>query len=518
MTENEQARHHFVWLADEAARCLGDWAIAAGIDRDTLAVDEGFRWIFALFALTLTGRLATKPRKHYIHPTAIHASRLRSLGKVTEAEIEAAEQFGYYAEARRPLAEHLADFRGFLQAKGRTEQHVNQTTRQIEAIAKACKAEQIAALTRAAVQTAIGEMRDAGKSLRTCNSYLAAVKSFVRWLWKEKRTPDNALAGLSKYNEETDRRHERRELSEDELRWLLVTTEAEGKLNFKMDAETRTMAYRVALGSGFRTNELRTLTPASFHLNADPPTVTAAAAYSKRRRKDVQPIPEGLAERLQPWLANRPRDEQLFRLPHNTSKMFQRDLAAARAAWITEAEEDPEEQERRTESDFLKYQDAAGRYADFYATRHTYIRGIVAGGASVKTAQELARHSTPVLTIGRYSHARLHDLTGALEALPDLQPEDRPEDTTQIQRATGTDSLLPANRQWQAGETGRETAETDQSGGRDEGDAEEPKTIVFPGKEQETRRKRKWSGPGSNRRHTDFQSVALPTELPNHQL
>ena len=25
---------------------------------------------------------------------------------------------------------------------------------------------------------------------------------------------------------------------------------------------------------------------------------------------------------------------------------------------------------------------------------------------------------------------------------------------------------------------------------------------------------RKWTGPGSNRRHTDFQSVALPTELP----
>ena len=25
-----------------------------------------------------------------------------------------------------------------------------------------------------------------------------------------------------------------------------------------------------------------------------------------------------------------------------------------------------------------------------------------------------------------------------------------------------------------------------------------------------------WPGPGSNRRHTDFQSVALPTELPSH--
>jgi hypothetical protein len=82
------------------------------------------------------------------------------------------------------------------------------------------------------------------------------------------------------------------------------------------------------------------------------------------------------------------------------------------------------EREQRERSEFLRYENAAGEVADFHATRHTYISGIVAGGASVKTCQELARHSTPVLTIGRYSHTRLHDLTGALDALPDLQPQE----------------------------------------------------------------------------------------------
>jgi hypothetical protein len=28
----------------------------------------------------------------------------------------------------------------------------------------------------------------------------------------------------------------------------------------------------------------------------------------------------------------------------------------------------------------------------------------------------------------------------------------------------------------------------------------------------------KWSGPGSNRRHMDFQSIALPTELPDQSM
>ena len=76
--------------------------------------------------------------------------------------------------------------------------------------------------------------------------------------------------------------------------------------------------------------------------------------------------------------------------------------------------------------------------ADFHATRHTYVSGIVAGGASVNTCQELARHSSPVLTIGKYSHARLHDIAGALDELPDLQPEE-PETERQALRATGRD-------------------------------------------------------------------------------
>lgn len=92
-------------------------------------------------------------------------------------------------------------------------------------------------------------------------------------------------------------------------------------------------------------------------------------------------------------------------------------------------------------SDFLAYRDADGRVADFHSTRHTYISGIVAGGAPVKTAQELARHSTPVLTIGRYSHARLHDLTGALDALPSVTTA-----PTAPQSANGTEGIEPSAR------------------------------------------------------------------------
>ena len=46
---------------------------------------------------------------------------------------------------------------------------------------------------------------------------------------------------------------------------------------------------------------------------------------------------------------------------------------------------------------------------DFHALRHTYITNVVNSPASVKVMQELARHSDPKLTIGRYAHTRLSD-------------------------------------------------------------------------------------------------------------
>ena len=62
---------------------------------------------------------------------------------------------------------------------------------------------------------------------------------------------------------------------------------------------------------------------------------------------------------------------------------------------------------------------------------------IVASGATVKTAQELARHSTPTLTFNVYAHARLHDVASAVERLPDPFSSQRPEALA----ATGTDPL-----------------------------------------------------------------------------
>ncbi len=337
---------------------------------------------------------------------------LRQKGLVDPAQ----ERFA--AEGRRPLTEHLADFRAALEARGNTGQHVQETHAQALRVVERCKAAYPSDMTASAVQEALKAIRDEGRSLGTCNHYLRSVKTFARWMHRDKRTRDDALVVLEAYNADTDPRHVRRELTPEELTWLVSVTENYTRPEHKMPGPDRAMLYRLALGSGLRAKELRSLTPESFDLDSDPPALTLTAAHSKHRREDLQPIRRDLAELLRSWLAARPTGVPVFAtLALKTARMLRSDLKVARRAWIAAAPAGPE-QEARGRSDFLKYRNAAGEVFDFHATRHTYISGIVAGGASVKTCQELARHSTPTLTIGRYSHARLHDIQGALEALP----------------------------------------------------------------------------------------------------
>ena len=89
-----------------------------------------------------------------------------------------------------------------------------------------------------------------------------------------------------------------------------------------------------------------------------------------------------------------------------TSKMMRADLKAARKKWIEEAKTKKEKAERE-KSDFLKYQNDAGLFADFHSNRHTFITNLERVGVSPRRAQSLARHSDIRLTMGVYTHIEL---------------------------------------------------------------------------------------------------------------
>lgn len=363
------------------------------------------------------------------------------------------EKTDRYAEAKtKPLADmdsdgnivggHLADFHAVLMAKGVTAKHAKAKQAQAARVVELCNAKSLSDLSPTDVQLALRTLRDEeGLSLQTLNHYLRSIKQFSRWLWRDRRISENVLFHLSGYNARLDRRHDRRALSDEEAERVVRTTIASCEA-YGLSGVDRAMLYMLAMGTGFRRNELRSLTPESFDLLADPPTITVEAAYSKRRRRDAQPIRPDLAVSIHRWLKTKRSGLPVFETTdthwHRTSKMLAKDLQAAREAWLEEAST-PEEREQQERGSFLTYRDAAGLVADFHALRHTYITNVGRSGASMKTHQELARHSEPGLTM-RYTHPRIHDKMAALESLPSLASEEPKLERT---KATGTDDIRP---------------------------------------------------------------------------
>ena len=125
----------------------------------------------------------------------------------------------------------------------------------------------------------LGQLRHDGLSAQTYNHYLKAAKQFTRWLVRERRTPFDPLAHLSRLNVRTDRRHDRRALLAEEFSRLVEAARTSGKTIDGIRGPDRAMMYVLAAWTGFRKGEIGSLTLRSLRLDDDPPTATVAACY-----------------------------------------------------------------------------------------------------------------------------------------------------------------------------------------------------------------------------------------------
>jgi site-specific recombinase XerC len=71
-----------------------------------------------------------------------------------------------------------------------------------------------------------GHLDDAGKSARTIQAYLAAIKGVAKWLAENQKVPRNPPASVRKPNPKADLRRERWMLLPEEWRLLQAATEA----------------------------------------------------------------------------------------------------------------------------------------------------------------------------------------------------------------------------------------------------------------------------------------------------
>ena len=254
-------------------------------------------------------------------------------------------------------------------------------------------------------------------SVQTYNHYLQSIKDFCQWMVQDARADKSPLDHL-KSKTVTEKKHERRCLEPDEIRRLLEATEAAPE-RYGMTGHERALLYRLAVETGLRANELRSLKVSSFDFKNK--TVTVVAGYTKNKQVATLPLRADTIAELKNFFTGKMPAVKAFggryqKLTHRTAEMLRSDLADAG----------------------IPYQDDTGRYFDFHALRHEAGTLLAATGVHPKVAQSLMRHSDINLTMSRYTHTLRGQESKAVAALPDLS---LPSKKKQQMAATGTDNF-----------------------------------------------------------------------------
>jgi integrase len=307
-----------------------------------------------------------------------------------------------WAEAeRKPLSDHVEAWQADMLARGLCTQYALETPKKVSRIIESTRAQRISQLTLSGVTAALAELRsipgrlgNEGLSDRSLQRHAVAIKTFTRWLWRDERVREDPMAHLPVPRVITSRT--RSALEAGEAARLLELTPS-GPVRGAMPAEDRAMLYAIALGTGFRARECKSLTRESFNLDTDQPTITCRASHTKNHKPAVQPIRPELAAMLRLWLARKPPRETLFHYRiQGLAGVLRDDLQDAGVV--------------------------VGEDFGFHGLRHTYITTLVKSGANIKVVQTLARHSTAAMTLGVYSHVSLFDVRNGLEGLAHILP------------------------------------------------------------------------------------------------
>jgi integrase len=244
------------------------------------------------------------------------------------------------------------------------------------------------------VEAALRMPQGQGRTGKTRTNYAETLRAFCRWCVERGYLPSDPLAKLKGFD--TTPPVTRRALSIAEIQRLLDHCPVDQHL-----------LLETAFCSGLRVGELRRLGPK--HCDRRRCGLHLESAWTKNRRPGFQPLPSILVE-LTIWVEtgearrlyaiNYERagakstypDDPLLYVPSDPARSLDWALKAAGISKVTET----------------------GK-VDFHAYRVAYITMLFENGATLKEAQELARHITPHLTTNVYAKVRDERLAGLVE-------------------------------------------------------------------------------------------------------
>ena len=310
----------------------------------------------------------------------------------------------------RHLSEHLQIWHDSMILNMRSQKHADVFVRYIERMAKLSGIRLAVDLDDHVLTKWRKHMIAENKSARTINASMMALKAFTKWLKKSGQIRKNKFEDLKIpiVKEDHGRVIVHKDISRDEFAILMRFMPNMGRRG-RLNACQRMMFYKIALGTGFRCNECKTLKVNQLHIDHEPPYIRILGENTKNGETEEQPITEELARDLKNFVFNKELDECLF--PANAmvraAEIVRRDMNEAREAYL--ATLPPETRQEVAKSDFMKTKDSHGQVLTFHSLRHTYGTWLSKVCNSAKDLQTLMRHKDPKTTF-RYLHTNLHSL------------------------------------------------------------------------------------------------------------
>ena len=242
---------------------------------------------------------------------------------------------------------------------------------------------------------------------KTLQNVAEVLRSLLSWARRRGYVETNPLEYMKGHD--TTPRSRRRAPTDREIQLILKHAAS--------DAER--LVYQVALCTGYRQGELRALRV--HDLDAKGCTLPLAAEFTKARRAARQPIPRVLADRLATSCEGKAYDAPLLDGLDTKRGPLDALYATMKRAGIPKW--------------------APGGKLDFHALRNGYISRVVEAGASAKEAQELARHSTPTITMNTYARASGDRLRAVAEKVGQVVLRAAESHTEAKRIAAGAESL-----------------------------------------------------------------------------
>ena len=315
-------------------------------------------------------------------------------------------------ESKRSLSEHIKDYLEDCSGIGQARRRLVSKRKHLYSAIENMKATRISDLQPDGLRMWMQGLMSSGLAPTTVNEYRCSLMSFMNWCEKDGRIRINNLKHVSKVSTVGKKKRNRRTLTEEESARLLSVAKEQDQLHFKRKRVCRYAVYVLAMLTGLRKNELKSLQWRDVDFNNR--LLRIRAEISKAKRQDDIPLHNEVLVVLAELKSelHTSIDSVFSNIP--TLLTFKKDCQRAG----------------------IELCDIEGRTIDFHSLRVTFCTRLTQKGIPPAHAQRLMRHRDIKTTNEYYTDLRLHDLDQAVNQISLPVVEER------RLVATGTDGAI----------------------------------------------------------------------------